>query len=129
MTPVLLFGLGLAAIFASITIVLSVIGVATAEKRAVGRSLAAINAINAAPEPLRRELDLPFAERILAPLAERMLGLGRRLTPDDTAQRLRKTLDRAGNPAGWDVNRVVGLKMGGFIGLLTLGIVVGLLPT
>jgi tight adherence protein C len=120
MTPTLLFVVGLGAIFVSITLVLAVIGVATAEKRAVGRSLAAINAINSAPEPLRRELEAPFAERVLAPLAERMLGLGRRLTPHDTAQRLRTTLDRAGNPRGWDVDRVVGLKMVGFIGLLVV---------
>jgi tight adherence protein C len=126
MTPTLLFVAGLGAIFVSIILALSVIGVATAEKRAVGRSLAAINAINSAPEPLRKELDRPFTERILAPLAHRMLGLGRRLTPDDNAQRLRKSLDRAGNPAGWDVDRVVGLKMVGFIGLLALSIVLSL---
>ena len=127
MTPTLLFVLGLGAIFVSITVVLSVVGVATAEKRAVGRSLAAINAINSAPEPLRQELDQPFAERVLVPLATRMRGLGHRLTPNDTAQRLRSTLDRAGNPAGWDVDRVVGLKMVGFIGLLILSIVFGLI--
>lgn len=127
MAPTLLFAFGLVAIFVSITLVLSVIGVATAEKRAVGRSLAAINAINAAPEPLRRELDQPFADRVLAPLSRRMLGLGRRLTPHDSAQRLRATLDRAGNPPGWDVDRVVGLKMVGFIGLLVLSIVLALI--
>ncbi len=126
MTPTWLFILGLVAIFGSITLALSVIGVATTEKRAVGRSLAAINAINAAPEPLRKELEKPFADRVLAPLAQRMLGLGKRLTPHDTAQRLRTTLDRAGNPPGWDVDRVVGLKMVGFIGLLIGSIVFSL---
>ncbi len=125
MTPTLLFVVGLGAIFASITLALSIVGVATSEKRAVGRSLAAINAINTAPEPLRKELELPFAQRVLAPLAQRMLGLGKRLTPADTAQRLRKSLDRAGNPMGWDVDRVVGLKMVGFVGLLLAGVIGG----
>ncbi len=127
MTATLLFVLGLGAIFVSITLVLSVVGVATAEKRAVGRSLAAINAINAAPEPLRRELEQPFVERVLGPLSRRMLGLGKRLTPHDTAQRLRATLDRAGNPRGWDVDRVVGLKMVGFIAFLAISILLGML--
>jgi tight adherence protein C len=122
-TPTLLFVIGLVAIFGSITLALSVVGVATAEKRAVGRSLAAINAINSAPEQLRQELDKPFGERVLDPLAHRLLGLGRRLTPDDTAQRMRKSLDLAGNPAGWTVERIVGLKMVGFIVLLVAGIV------
>lgn len=123
MTPALFLVLGLAALFAAITLGLSVIGVATAEKRAIGRSLAAINAINSAPDSLRQELDKPFAERVLDPLAQRLVGLGRRLTPDDTAQRMRKSLDIAGNPAGWTVERIVGLKMVGFIGLLVAGLV------
>jgi tight adherence protein C len=123
MTPLVLFIIGLVAIFAAISLALSVIGVATTEKRAVGRSLAAINAINSAPEPLRKELEQPFAERVLDPLARRLVGLGKRLTPDDTAQRLRKSLDMAGNPPGWTVERVVGLKMAGFIGFLVLGII------
>lgn len=123
MDPTLLLFIGLVAVFASITLCLSVIGVATAEKRAVGRSLAAINAINSAPESLRQELDKPFAERVLDPLAKRLHGLGRRLTPDDTAQRMRKSLDVAGNPPGWTVERIVGLKMAGFISFLTAGFV------
>jgi tight adherence protein C len=122
MTPVMILGAGLGFLFVSGTLALSIVGVATSEKRAVGRSLAAINAINSAPEPLRKELDKPFAERVLVPLGKRMLGLGRRLTPDDTAQRLRKSLDIAGNPPGWDVDRVVGFKMLGFFGLLGFSI-------
>ncbi len=122
MAPTVLFILGLVAIFGSITLVLSVVGVATTEKRAVGRSLAAINAINSAPDPLRRELEKPFSERVLDPVAHRLLGLGKRLTPDDTAHRMRKSLDMAGNPAGWTVERIIGLKMAGFIGLLVAGI-------
>jgi len=123
MTPTVLFIVGLVAIFASITLALSVIGVVTSEKRAIGRSLAAINAINSAPDTLRQELEKPFGERVLDPLAQRLHGLGKRLTPDDTAQRMRKSLDIAGNPAGWTVERIIGLKMVGFIGLLVMGLV------
>jgi tight adherence protein C len=121
-TPTLVLTVGLVAVFGGVTLALCVVGVATAEKRAVGRSLAAIKAINAAPESMRRELEKPFAERVLDPVAQSLVGLGRRLTPDDTAQRMRKSLDVAGNPAGWTVERIVGLKMAGFIGLLVAGI-------
>jgi tight adherence protein C len=126
MAATMLFAIGLTGIFVSITLVLSIIGVATAEKRAVGRSLAAVNAINTAPDALRKELEKPFVERVLAPLSQRFLGMGRRLTPNDTAQRLRATLDRAGNPRGWDVDRVVGLKMVGFVGMLLFSIAASL---
>src|SRR5262245_22261908 len=126
MAATILFLLGLLAIFGAITLALSIIGVATVEKRAVGRSLAAIQALDSAPEPLRKELEKPFSERVLDPLARRLLGLGNWLTPADTAQRLRVSLDRAGNPQGWDGDRVVGLKMVGFLGLLIGTIVYGL---
>jgi len=121
-TATVLFVAGLAAIFVGITLGLSVIGVVTSEKRAIGRSLAAINAINSAPEPLRKELEKPFGERVLDPLARRLHGLGQRLTPDDAAQRMRKSLDVAGNPQGWTVERIIGLKMVGLFGLVIVGV-------
>ena len=55
-----------------------------------------------APEELTQDLDQPFAERVLAPLQSRALGLGRRLTGADSAERIRHKLDLAGNPPGLD---------------------------
>jgi tight adherence protein C len=103
--------LGGALIFASCALVLSIVGVLTTEKRGVARSLAAIQAMEKAPDVLRRELDRPFSERVIAPLGERLVGIGKRLTRADTADRIRHKLDVAGNPPGWDVNRIIGLKV------------------
>src|SRR5262245_20555113 len=124
MAPTVLFLLGLGAIFVSVTIALSVVGVATAERRAIGRSLAAIRAIDSAPAELRKEIARPFAERVLAPLMERMVGLGKRVSGHDTTSRIRHKLDVAGNPTGWNVERVLGLKVLGFAVCLVLSIVV-----
>jgi tight adherence protein C len=116
----LLLGAGL--MFLSITLVLSLVGVVTQERRGTARSLAAIQALNSAPDPLRAELERPFAERVIAPLGERMVGIGRKLVRAETADRIRHKLDVAGNPPGWDVNRIIGLKAlaAGVFGLFAL---------
>jgi tight adherence protein C len=107
-TVLLLAGAGL--VFCAAVLTLSVIGVATAERRSVARSIAAIRAIDAAPEPLRRELELPFADRVVAPLGQRLVGVGRAVTRSDAAAKLQHRLDIAGNPVHWDANRIIGLK-------------------
>jgi tight adherence protein C len=119
-TVLLLFGALL--VFTAVVLALSVIGVVTAERRSTARTLAAIRAIDSAPEPLKRDLELPFAERVLAPLGLRLVGLGRAITRADAAAKIQHRLDVAGNPVGWDANRVIGLKaLGlGVLGGLTL---------
>lgn len=117
MSPLLLAGAGL--LFLAGTLTLSVIGVATSERRGVARSVAAISALDSAPSMLKEELERPFAERVLAPLGDRFIGLGRRLVRADTASKLQHRLDIAGNPAGWDVNRILGLKV---LGLGVFGV-------
>jgi tight adherence protein C len=116
--------LGIAGIFASVALALSVIGVATEERRTIGRSLAALRAFSAAPPEMQKELDKPFSERVIEPLAQKFVGLGRRLTPADHATRIQHRLDVAGNPVGWSVDRVVGLKVVGFICALALALVI-----
>ena len=113
--------LGGTLLFAAMTLMLSMIGVVTTERRAVARSLSAIQALDSAPDVLKAELERPFSERVIAPLGERMVGLGRRLVRADTAERLRHKLDVAGNPPSWTVERIIGLKAlaGGLLGVLS----------
>lgn len=111
MSATLILLLGGALLFASCALVLSIVGVLTTEKRGVARSLAAIQAMNKAPDVLKQELERPFSERVIAPLGERLVGIGKRLIRADTADRIRHKLDVAGNPPGWDVNRIIGLKV------------------
>lgn len=95
-TTMLLLGLGL--IFIGLVIALATIGVLTSEKQAVGRSLAAVQAINAAPSAMRQELNRPFSERVITPTFSKLTQIGRRLAGADQSDRLRRRLDLAGTP-------------------------------
>ena len=82
-----------------------------ADETGVGKSLAVLEAMTTAPEELKAELDRPFSERVVTPLQQRALGIGRRLSGGDSAERLRRKLDFAGNPADMTPDRVVSLKV------------------
>ncbi|MEI8080909.1 MAG: type II secretion system F family protein [Actinomycetes bacterium] len=49
-------------------------------------------------------------ERVGDPLLAMILRLGRVLTPTNRLERLEVRLDRAGYPAGWDLNRLLAVK-------------------
>lgn len=81
------------------------------ESSGVARSLALVEAIGGPPKTMTDELDVPFSERIAGPLRARTLGLGRRLVGADGPAKLRRKLERAGAPAGWDPERVMSAKV------------------
>ena len=110
--------LGVACIFAALFVTFAAIGGLTSETPGVNRSLSVLEALTKAPEQMRNELDLPFVDRVLAPLLSRVQGITRRLTPTDASDRIRQKLDLAGNPPGMTVERVNGLKVLGFGGAL-----------
>jgi tight adherence protein C len=78
---------------------------------------------------MRVEVDPPFAHRVLTPMRSRALAIGRRITPDDWNARTRRKLDLAGNPQGWDPERVLAVKVAWAVvlggGLIMLGLVAG----
>jgi len=110
--------LGAALLCAAMILALTVIGVVTTERRGVARSVAAVQALDSAPSVLKAEVEKPFAERVIAPLGERMVGLGRKVARADTARKIQYRLNVAGNPPAWDVNRILGLKV---LGLALFG--------
>jgi tight adherence protein C len=114
--------IGLAGIFLAILITLATVGAMTSERQQVHRSLAAVQAIHAVPNPMQRELVKPFGERVLAPGMARLTKLGKRFSPHDQVARIRHRLELAGNPPAWDVDRVVAFKM---LGLL-VGTLIGI---
>lgn len=118
--------IGMVLLFAAVFILASAIGGLTAERTGVHRSVAVLEAITAAPEEMRTELEPPFRERVLIPLVTRLQGLGRKLTPADSTDRLRVKLDQAGNPHGWTVERVLGGKVLGFVGGLVVALFYGM---
>jgi tight adherence protein C len=120
MSTTLILGLGAVLLCIGIVLALSTIGVVTAERRGVARSVAAIQALDKAPAAMKTEVERPFAERVLGPMGDRLVDVGRRLVRADTASRLQYRLNIAGNPPGWDVNRIIGLKVLGMAGCAAL---------
>lgn len=114
---------GLAALYFGLFGVVLVAGSAWRQRRAVARSFEAMENFRVGPRAVRQqELQRPFADRVVGPITEQFVAAGRRLTPDERLSRIRRRLDLAGNPEGWDVDRVVGLKALG----LVAGALVGL---
>jgi tight adherence protein C len=119
----LLFIMGVLLVLAAIVLVALAVG--KPQPQGMHRSLAVLEAMSTAPTELTQELDRPFAERVLAPLQARSLGLGKRVTGRDATERIRHKLDLAGNPAGWDADRVIASKVIGAV----VGLVIGFLVT
>ena len=78
-------------------------------------------------QELTKDLDRSFGDRVLAPLQQRALGLGRRLSGADTPERIRRKLDLAGNPLGWTVDRVMSGKVLGAVAGAVPGLVFALM--
>src|SRR5690348_3869887 len=121
--PLLVGGLG--CVFVAAVLAVAAVTFGRRERKEVSRSLEAIASFRASPRVLRdHELEKPFSERVLGPLSQRFIGAGRWATPDDRLERIRGRLDLAGNPPGWDVDRILGLKALGLLIGLFLGAVV-----
>lgn len=131
----LLLAAGLLGVFGGIFLALTAVGVFTNEASGVSKSLSVLEAFSSAPADMRKELEPGFEERVLTPLLDRTLGIGRKLTPADHNERIRHKLEVAGNPPGWTVDRVTSLKFVGFVVALVLGLLMtrvlgfGFLPT
>ena len=72
----------------------------------------------------RQELSAPVWDRALKPGLRAAGRLGRRYTPLDVYRRVEQDLVYAGNPPGWDAERVLALKFVLPIGLGILGFLV-----
>jgi tight adherence protein C len=135
--PSLLLVTGLVSVFTALAGLLITTLLVEQKDPAVRRSLDAVGAlIPPRPSELREaELAVPFVDRVLDPVLHRFVSVGHRFIPDEQMQTVRHRLDLAGNPKGWDGDRVVALKaLAGLVGL-TLALLmpplfgVGALPT
>jgi tight adherence protein C len=127
MTAMIVMILGIAGIFGAILLSLTAVAVFNNDARGVSKSLAVMEAFSAAPPELKRELEPSFNDRVLTPLLDRSLSLGRKLTPADHGERIRNRLEIAGNPAGWTVDRVTAMKFIGFAAALVISLVIAML--
>lgn len=97
---------------------------ASPQRMDVTRSLALIETGSrraADPTPMKGS----YLDRVVVPSLHRLAGLAERLSSPGHRDWLRRALDRAGNPAGWTVQRVLGAKTGAGAGLGALGLFVG----
>ncbi len=120
----LILPLGFVMIFGALFLVLAHVGGINKERAGVGRSIAVLEALTGAPEEMKTELDSTFADRVLFPLLARSQRMGRRLTPEDASERIREKLEKAGNPVGWTVERVMAGKVVGFAAALIISLIV-----
>ena len=120
-TVLLVVGIG--SIFLALLLMLTAVAVFNNEARGVSKSLAVVQAFSAAPEALKKELEPSFNDRVLTPLLDRFVGIGKKFTPTDHADRMRQKLEVAGNPPGWTVDRVTSLKFVGFAGALGIALI------
>ncbi len=117
----MLFIMGVLLVFTALGLLASAIRNA-APSTGVARSIELIEAMTTAPSELTKDLDKPFGERVLMPLQNRFVGIGRRLSGADSAERIRRKLDLAGNPPGWTVDRVMSGKVVGAMAGLVGGV-------
>src|SRR6188472_3158927 len=113
----ILFVLGIALVLLAILLIGSALSTST--DSGVTRSLAVLEAMTNSPTELSKELDKSFADRVIEPLQQKATAVGRRISGADTAERIRRKLDLAGNPPGWTVDRVLSGKVtGAVVGLV-----------
>lgn len=82
------------------------------ERRQVFKALRSVRAIELTPTDVRkRELAVPFFQRVLVPTLRGVGSIGRRFTPASVTERLSKELVYAGSPVGWDAERILAMKL------------------
>lgn len=126
MTATVILAAGMLGIFVAFFVSLVAVGAFSNEARGISKSLAVVEAFSAAPKAMQAEIDPSFKERILLPSLERLVGLGKKFTPADYGDRVRRKLEVAGNPSGWTADRLTAMKVVGFAGMavFSLGFVV-----
>lgn len=77
----------------------------------LSRALRALEQHGDSARELTEDANRSFGERVIEPLQHRAVGVGRRISGADAAERLRYRLDLAGNPRDWTVDRIIALKV------------------
>ena len=121
----MLLWVGAASLATSLLLVVLALGSGSAPVTGTARSLALIEGSVAAHDVARAEL--AATDRLARPFLAAMRALALRLSPSGSAARLNRSLDRAGNPPAWSLQRLLAVKgaallVGSGVGLLFGGI-------
>ena len=113
--------LGLAAVFVALLLGTLSLATSATERQQVRRSLAAVaggRGVVTSPTP-----SATLAQRIGDSAV--LVSFARRLAPSGAMAKTRRRLDFAGNPKGWDLDRVLAFKGAGLVVLGLLGVLGG----
>ena len=111
--------IGAALVALGVLALVIVFGTSTSEPTGVARSLALID--QSVTGKTVAKTDLSARDRYVEPLFQRTKTIGFALSPSGTSERLTKLLDRAGNPGGWTVERIMGAKGACLLAGIALG--------
>ena len=120
----MLLFLGSLLLIAGAAVAVLATSVGPGQSRGVARSLELVS--HQATRKSVGKSDLAARDRLLDPLIETLRRMAERLSPGGTSDRILRSLDKAGNPAAWTIERVMGVKgiglvLGGVLGLLVFG--------
>lgn len=87
------------------------LGTLALERAQIFKSLRQARTIELVPTDLRkRELAVPFMQRVAIPVIKRLAGISKRFAPAGVVERLQQDLLYAGSPAAWDAERILAIK-------------------
>ncbi len=116
--PTWILLLGLATIFIGVVTFIVLAGSIGRERSQITASLAAIEAISGPiPADMRGEYDKPFNDRVTQPTLAWLTEAARTLSGGNWSRNAIRRLDRAGNPVGWDPERILAWKALAGLGL------------
>lgn len=116
--------IGLIATFSTIAVLGLLISAATSDRRRAVRLLE--TQVSEVSTNLRsHELSQSFVDRAVSPLATKLGGLARRVSPSDGRGRIDRRIALAGRPEGWDAEKVAALKIIAAVGGILLALLLG----
>lgn len=102
--------LGLSALFVGVAAAIVLAGQIIRERSEISASLNAISSISPASSVPTQVPEKPFKDRVTDPVRQWAAGIARSVSGGDWSRNTAGTLDRAGNPAGWDAERILSSK-------------------
>lgn len=115
--------IGAALVAVGLLVVVLSVGFTSGEPTGVARSLMLVEHAVDSRSVVKSELGTK--DRLVLPIFRQTRGLARRLSPSGTEERLVRLLDRAGNPAAWSVERLMGAKGASLLVGMLLGFTYG----
>lgn len=104
-------GAGLLAIFTAFGLGFIVAADYLAERRRLRKTMWAVRNLASPFDTRRRELATPLRSRVFSPALRRLGHTARRITRLSAVERLSRVLAYAGDPIGWDAERVLAFKL------------------